>query len=76
MWLEESTSGSDFDLLMACANQPEVGALVMVGPVAGGFRDPALLRLKGHPKCVWVGSQPHADIPKWMQMLDVALIPY
>jgi hypothetical protein len=48
----------------------------MVGPVARNLRDRALTRLKNHPRCVFVGAQRHADLHVWMQMLDVALIPY
>ncbi len=66
----------DFDLLLACAGLPEVGTLVMVGSVADGLLDPALGRLNAHPRCLFVGAQPHTELPKWMQMLDVALIPY
>jgi len=64
----------DFDLLLACAALPEVGTLVMVGSVSKD--SPALTRLKDHSRSVFVGSQPRAELPIWMQMLDVALIPY
>ncbi len=66
----------DFDLIAACASMPEVGSLVMVGPVDADCTDAGLARLRGHPKCVFAGAQPHDDLPAWMQALDVALIPY
>ncbi len=66
----------DFDLLLECAAQREVGTLVMVGPQTDNLNDAGFQRLKDHPKCVFVGAQPHAELSKWMQLLDVALIPY
>ncbi len=66
----------DFQLLLECAALREIGTLVMVGPIANDVRDPALSRLQHHPRCVFVGPQPHAELPAWMQSLDVALIPY
>lgn len=65
----------DFDLLSQCASSPLVGTLLFVGPV----RDPShdqLAALRRHPKCVFVGDQPHASIPAWMHFIDIALIPY
>jgi hypothetical protein len=65
----------DFDLLRACADLPELGTLLFVGPVEKP-PSPALRQLLRHPKCLFVGRQPHADLPCWLQLLDVALIPY
>jgi len=65
----------DFDLLWQCADIPELGTLLLVGPVPD---DPPaeLKRLLDHPKCVTVGRQPHETIHQWFQCLDVGLIPY
>lgn len=65
----------DFDLLRACANLRELGTLLFVGPRPGTYFD-SLRLLEHHPRCVFVGHQPHATIPQWMHCLDVALIPY
>ena len=66
----------DFELLLKCASLREVGSLVMVGPVAVNLDDKAFAQLRQHPRCVFMGAQPHADLRVWMQALDVALIPY
>lgn len=66
----------DFDMIAACAALPEVGSLVMVGPVDSGCTDEALARLRECPKCLFVGQQAHETLPIWMQALDIALIPY
>ena len=66
----------DFELLLAAAGLPEVGTLLLIGPVAEDIAYPAWLSLKTHPRCVVVGPKPHAELPRWMQLLDLALIPY
>lgn len=66
----------DFDLIEACCQLSSVGSVVMVGPVDPSCDDDALVRLRNHPKCIFVGSQPHQDLPLWMHALDVALVPY
>jgi len=65
----------DFSILLRCADLPELGTLLLVGPLPS---DPPeeLKRLLGHPKCVAVGRQPHETIHQWFQCLDVGLIPY
>lgn len=65
----------DFNLLLACAELPELGTLLLVGPLPDE-RSEALGKLLAHPKCVAVGSQPHGTIHRWFQCLDVGLIPY
>jgi hypothetical protein len=32
--------------------------------------------LKGHSKCRFVGGRPHAQLPSWAAMSDIALVPY
>ena len=66
----------DFELLLACLDALQAVTLVLVGPVAKGVCDPGLALLQNHPRCVFVGLQPRTDLPTWMQMIDVALIPY
>jgi glycosyltransferase involved in cell wall biosynthesis len=66
----------DFELLLRCANLTEVGSLVFVGGIDPSCEDADLRRLQDHKKVLFVGQQPHDDLPAWMQALDVALIPY
>ena len=65
----------DFELLRKCADLPELGTLLLVGPIPD---EPSaeLKQLLDHPKCVAVGRQPHDTIHQWFQCLDVGLIPY
>jgi len=65
----------DFDLLLACADLSEVGTLLLVGPLPEK-RSASLQRLLAHSKCKSVGAQPHPEINRWFQCLDVGLIPY
>jgi len=65
----------DFELLHACAELPELGTLLFVGPVED-LQSAALQQLRRHPKCLFVGRQPHIELPRWLQLLDAALIPY
>jgi glycosyltransferase involved in cell wall biosynthesis len=65
----------DFELLRACAELPELGTLLFVGQVEDS-KSPAFHHLRKHPKCLFVDRQPHDELPRWMQLLDVALIPY
>lgn len=66
----------DFELIERCTTLPEVGSVVMVGGVDAACRSEALHRLQMNPRCLFVGQRAHAELPAWMQMLDVALIPY
>lgn len=65
----------EFELLYQCAEHPDLGTLVLVGPIPAQ-PSAALARLLDHPKCVSVGRQSHDTIHKWFQCLDVGLIPY
>jgi len=66
----------DFELLNQCAALTSVGGVVLVGGVDPACASEALARLQRNPRCVFVGQRPHEELPTWMQMLDVALIPY
>ncbi|WP_136080434.1 glycosyltransferase family 1 protein [Pontiella desulfatans] len=65
----------DFDLLLECASLPELGSLLLVGPVPEN-PSASLSKVLEHPKCVAVGRQPHETIHEWFQCLDVGLVPY
>lgn len=65
----------DYELLNRCASLERVGTLLFVGPVTSSANH-QLAALRRHPKCRFVGEQPHATIPSWMHFIDVALIPY
>jgi hypothetical protein len=66
----------DFGLLRAVAELESVGSLLFVGPVSPSLADADWRALQANPRCVFVGAQPHATLPVWLQALDVALIPY
>jgi len=65
----------DYSMLKACADVPELGTLLLVGPLPDSLSK-ELKELLRHPKCVAVGGQPHETIHRWFQCLDVGLIPY
>lgn len=65
----------DFSLLHCCADLPDLGTLLLVGPLPAQLSAP-LQELLDHPKCVAVGRQPHETIHQWFHCLDVGLIPY
>ncbi|MDZ8117744.1 hypothetical protein [Pontiella agarivorans] len=65
----------DFELLIACAQLPELGTLLLVGPLTGNSSS-GLNKLLEQPKCRAVGAQPHEMIHQWFQCLDVGLVPY
>ena len=70
----------DFALLTKCADSPHVGSMLFVGPDVDVAMDPGeaarLAQLRRHPKCRFVGARPHAELPLWNSLSDVALIPY
>jgi len=65
----------DFDLLLACVELPDLGTLLLVGPLPE-VRQGSLQRLLAHPKCRIVGAQQHENLHCWFKSLDVGLIPY
>lgn len=65
----------DFKLLTKCAQLPELGTLLLVGPLTGDSSS-GLKELLEQPKCRAVGRQPHETIHQWFQCLDVGLVPY
>jgi len=70
----------DFALLTKCADSPHVGSMLFVGPDVDIAMAPdeaaRLAQLRRHPKCRFVGARPHAELPVWNSLSDVALIPY
>jgi len=65
----------DYELLLRCIQKTPLGTLLLVGPLPENPPQD-LVRLLEEPKCVAVGRQPHAQIHRWFQCLDVGLIPY
>jgi hypothetical protein len=66
----------DFALLAEVSRLPALGSLLFVGPVAENSGDEMARLAKRSSKVVMVGAQPHNKLPAWMQLIDVALIPY
>jgi len=66
----------DFELLERCLTLPEIGTLLFIGGCDTNENEPALDRLRQHPKCLFLGPVPHESLSQWMQALDIALIPY
>ena len=66
----------DFALLQECLKLDSLGTLLFVGDAPAPGVHQAWDAIRSHPKCVVVGRRPHAELPAWMQLVDVALIPY
>ena len=66
----------DFSLIEKVAESDAIGSVLLVGSVARGFRDTGLAALRRNPKCVFTGEQAHDALRVWLQVLDVALIPF
>jgi hypothetical protein len=66
----------DFDLIGKVAESDAVGSVLLVGPVAAGFKDARLDTLRRNPKCIFAGEQAHDALRVWLQAVDVALIPF
>ncbi len=65
---------TDLDLLAAVLD--EGLSLVVVGPISSDLHGSQLSRLLGHPRVRAVGPQPFEDLPGWMDIVDVGLVPY
>lgn len=68
-------AGIDYGLLRKVAALEQLGTLLFVGRVENAG-EPELAVILKHPRVLSVGPQPHCTLPTWMQILDVALIPY
>lgn len=67
----------DAKLLVSVSRLREVGTLLFVGGEdEQRMAAPEWKTLKESDNCVFLGKQPHSKIPGWMDLLDVALIPY
>lgn len=67
----------DLDLLLRVAALQGVGTLLIVGPVDRHTAEtPTFRALKAQQRVVLAGAQPHGDLHRWTQAIDVALIPY
>lgn len=66
----------DFELLERCAQCPQIGSLLIVGPVEGDANNRKWQKLRQNSKVIHIGARPHEERPAWMQLLDIALIPY
>jgi teichuronic acid biosynthesis glycosyltransferase TuaH len=70
-WINDRT---DLTLLEAVA---DAGcSLLIVGPVVPGFQPERFAALTARPNVCWVGGKPFADLPSYLRLIDVGLIPY
>jgi hypothetical protein len=66
----------DFELLECVSRIAALGTLLFVGPVAKESREDVQRLQRASNKVLFLGSKPRDELPAWMQLLDVALIPY
>jgi teichuronic acid biosynthesis glycosyltransferase TuaH len=62
----------DLDLLRAVASR-DINVLI-IGPTR--FRDSRLDELLRHPRIHWVGFKPFSELPRYLSVSDVGLVPY
>ncbi len=75
------TEKLDLELLEAIAADLAArrgGTLALVGPVNVGAGEAAarIARLRQHPRVVFTGQRPAAEVPSFLRGFDVGLIPY
>lgn len=63
----------DIDALVGLANRFAGGSVVLVGPALPGLD---ISRLVGRPNVWWLGSKSHDELPRYLQHVDVGLLPY
>ena len=64
----------DMGLLEAVA---DTGCPVLVvGPVGPGYDPARFLALTTRPNVCWVGGKPFEDLPRYLRLIDVGLVPY
>jgi glycosyltransferase involved in cell wall biosynthesis len=64
----------DLRLLEAVAERG--WSLLMVGPRNPGFEPRRLDSLFARPNVQWVGPKPFSDLPSYLRLIDVGLVPY
>lgn len=65
---------TDLRLLEAIAQRGR--SLLLVGPARAGFEPQRFAALTQRPNVRWVGPKPFADLPRYMRLIDVGLVPY
>jgi hypothetical protein len=75
------TEKLDLELLEAIAADLAArrgGTLALVGPVTVGPGEPQarIARLREHPRVIFTGQRPAAEVPSYLRAFDVNLIPY
>ena len=64
----------DLALLEAVADSGV--SLLIVGPVAPGYRADRFTALTRRPNVCWTGPKPHTEMPSYLRVIDVGLTPY
>ncbi|HEY7147400.1 MAG TPA: glycosyltransferase [Streptosporangiaceae bacterium] len=65
---------TDLSLLEAVAGQG--CSLLLVGPKDAGFEPARFAALAGRPNVRWVGAKPSGELPGYLRLIDVGLVPY
>jgi glycosyltransferase involved in cell wall biosynthesis len=65
----------DFETLEALREKRRGGTLVLIGP-GSPATEGAIAALAGRPGVALLGSRPYADVPAYLQALDVGVIPF
>jgi len=66
----------DIDLLCAVAERKMDVPLVLIGPIGRGDPSTDVSKLRAHPNIFLLGDRPYAELPSYVKLFDVCLIPY
>jgi glycosyltransferase involved in cell wall biosynthesis len=64
----------DFGLLERLAERGH--SMLLVGARQKSFPPERLAGLLSHPNVAWVGPKPYAELPSYLRVIDVGLVPY
>jgi teichuronic acid biosynthesis glycosyltransferase TuaH len=65
----------DFDLIQAVAQKKREWLFIFVGP-DGTNADPEFKNLLSERNVLWTGSVAPSDVPKYMNLIDIGIMPY
>ena len=66
----------DVDLLCAVAQRKMDVPLVLIGPIGRGDPSTDVSKLREHSNIFLLGDRPYAELPSYVKLFDVCLIPY
>jgi len=66
----------DVELLASVATRRPEWTFVLIGPLGGGDPSTSLGALQKLSNVRYIGARPHAELPRYVQAMDVGMIPF